>query len=649
MKKQDNIKMSETAVKVVANYNKLLKGKMTVNQRNTIELLLGLNLERVMSSVIAPFKLTEVMESSDLTEKVSHQLSWVKTRSIDARYKALDIKYLSKQAISFFEACDLFITKMERKQAADGSWHTVKEYSIDDNKVVAHVRELFDIEPVEADKRCKRTLYSPGKRLSRSVRDFLNIYGKQELKLVELDIDTLEKFIMVRKDYIRDSKNESKDMKYNRFMNYAEELAPYYGQKLYHHLSLENRGRARIIRNTNPLTDWFGEENQNAMWELYNSENLTDTGLEELKWSAVILMGGKHKRSSFKMAIKYYDKHHGEVLANLEKGADTTLYTLRLAKILKGGIGKLTGFLHGVDATNGGQSHMGMSFKSADFLKSANFQGLMTPQDSHAEITDTFNGLYGVVAPRAKVKKKNQEKEHGSTTKSVLMKIGGDFPGLNDLYNSLGSEVELTIQETDKVFRDKLGKCYNNIETIASYGVELASASKFLVDWRLPDGMIATHQSYVQSDTVNVVALSPDGYRESVTITCDLPLDVVGGKIQMPPKDSKAQNKIRGLLANITHSIDAYVARESIRRASDKGFVVLYKHDKFFTHPNYTREFRKIYGEVMVDTYDMDLFGSALLDIERNTGIKAPRLIYGDATKKSLLKDTNGLQPYLIA
>ena len=28
MKKQDNIKMSETAVKVVANYNKLLKGKM---------------------------------------------------------------------------------------------------------------------------------------------------------------------------------------------------------------------------------------------------------------------------------------------------------------------------------------------------------------------------------------------------------------------------------------------------------------------------------------------------------------------------------------------------------------------------------------------------------------------------------------------
>lgn len=71
-------------------------------------------------------------------------------------------------------------------------------------------------------------------------------------------------------------------------------------------------------------------------------------------------------------------------------------------------------------------------------------------------------------------------------------------------------------------------------------------------------------------------------------------------------------NAIRSLAPNITHSVDAYVCREMIRRCP---FQLASIHDCFLFHPNHWKEVCQIYREVLADLAQMDLLQSILREI----------------------------------
>ena len=678
-----DIGLSPVACEIMGKYEGLLAGRLMTEQRSVLELMLSLNPDKLYDTVVELYEEVDFYEHSHLVSKLRNNLDWVKIKDSDTNAKYKLRFRLAKQIISFFSHLGgVFDTYESSPRFYDGKWHKTVEYRLKKSISLPQGKKLFDTKPPKVERRSKRTLYGPGKKQPKLVQEFSEWYQNQELLLVKLDFDTLMKFVKQRKDYNSESARESIDQKYMRFKGYATSIIKFYDTILYHSLPLEQRGRARYVRNLNPLVSWFGSENENAMWEAAQSIKLNAEGLEELQWGAVILTIDKH--CSLKQGLRKFKANEEKILEELFRGKEATLYTMRLATLIREGVGTETRFLYGVDATNGGQSHMGTSWRSVEFLKSSNFQGLLVAQDSHQDITNMFNKLYGyrllmqpspyrftapvkfklraswresyfLEAPRKYVKKKNQEKEHGSGTKSVTSK---DYVvitkeeelfhvGLNEIYNYYGSAVVLDYKDVDAVFREKLGACYSNIDSVAEYGVELAKQGHLVINWRLPDGFIATHQAYKVSETFNVHALSPDGKQEQVTITSNMPIEFA--EINRIMYDDNSRNKVRGLLANITHSIDGYVARVAILQAMKLGMTVLYKHDKFFMHPNNIRTFRKLYGEVMKANFNLDLFGVALKEIEYQTGVPAPEMIYGTATVESMFGKDMTIQPFLVA
>ncbi len=61
--------------------------------------------------------------------------------------------------------------------------------------------------------------------------------------------------------------------------------------------------------------------------------------------------------------------------------------------------------------------------------------------------------------------------------------------------------------------------------------------------------------------------------------------------------------------------IDAYVCRQMIRKAYDKGFRILTVHDAFFASPNRMNFVRQFYRQILADIADSNLLSDILSQI----------------------------------
>ena len=66
------------------------------------------------------------------------------------------------------------------------------------------------------------------------------------------------------------------------------------------------------------------------------------------------------------------------------------------------------------------------------------------------------------------------------------------------------------------------------------------------------------------------------------------------------------------MAANITHSVDAWVLREMVRKADKQGFQLSTIHDCFYAHPNYMELVRKNYREVLAELSQMGIVNDIL-------------------------------------
>lgn len=88
---------------------------------------------------------------------------------------------------------------------------------------------------------------------------------------------------------------------------------------------------------------------------------------------------------------------------------------------------------------------------------------------------------------------------------------------------------------------------------------------------------------------------------------------------------NKPQDSGLSLAANITHSIDAFIVREMIRRAYKQGFSLLTIHDSFWACPNYMNQVRSNYIEILSELASMTLLQDILTEIVGKP-VKVPRL-----------------------
>ena len=93
--------------------------------------------------------------------------------------------------------------------------------------------------------------------------------------------------------------------------------------------------------------------------------------------------------------------------------------------------------------------------------------------------------------------------------------------------------------------------------------------------------------------------------------------------------------KLLGVHANITHSIDGWVLRQIGRAMSSVDRVVLFKHDKFFSHPNNLKFVNRVYKASLMTEYTEKPYHRAIDEIISNRKgkkILAPTLIEGSGT-----------------
>ena len=78
------------------------------------------------------------------------------------------------------------------------------------------------------------------------------------------------------------------------------------------------------------------------------------------------------------------------------------------------------------------------------------------------------------------------------------------------------------------------------------------------------------------------------------------------------------------IAANITHSVDAYVCREMIRRAYDNGFEIITIHYDFRCHPLYVNKMRRNYNEIMAEIAESNLLSEIMSSVRRGVINYAP-------------------------
>ena len=179
---------------------------------------------------------------------------------------------------------------------------------------------------------------------------------------------------------------------------------------------------------------------------------------------------------------------------------------------------------------------------------------------------------------------------------------------------------------------------------------ELLYNNNTSLQWTTSDGFKA--QSIAYNESVELVIYSPstatkDG-RTQVKITRDMPmiLDAKGRSIN-------PNAKVRGLYANITHSVDGtglrYVIRYIKAANNDVEAGGVYKHDNFLVHPNDMEHARAGYKVALVKEFNGSPYQSALDAIVANHKGKhvpvAPTLVIGDATEDMIINSHYYLAP----
>lgn len=436
--------------------------------------------------------------------------------------------------------------------------------------------------------------------------------------------------------------------KHNRYAIYADKVVDHVKRFPRFYLSAKYCDRDRVYYDSGSLP---GMRPHGKLWETLMIDSAVPYTLtsEDERVLKHIIYVTLHGRESQERALARYTDLDYFAASEADPMAATTEEEFGNAILLNKAADALddfaadrqSTFMFGFDFTNSGLLMSGVSYHSPEMMKATNVAGLKMVTNSHVCYGKNFGDL-GLSLKE--VKKLHTALLHGGTEKTLL----------GEIHAALG-DTSFTIEQLHAVNLKAYGDCINNISTIADWGQIAVGNEQTRLRWTMPDGFKASSKAYLVGVPVDVYVASAshkEGYVRRVIVS-NMPLIEDGNGFPIYDKDTSVagvnypvKTKKRGLYANITHSIDAYVLRCVFTACRDAGRPVLLKHDDFIAPPGAHCVILKASQDAFNVLYQSNLYQKALNEIADYSpyDLEVPTLVMGKG-KNKVQESVNFLMP----
>lgn len=466
-------------------------------------------------------------------------------------------------------------------------------------------------------------------KLSSNQKEFLREFSSRPLRLVKTPKSVLKAYYTQTEWYVKATEKRIEDpillnARINKYVNVISALQQ--EENLY--LSNWFDGRLRMYYElTLPGINPHGDSFETHQWEMAEPVVITNEGLKDLKWAAVVISCG---RMPMAKALVKWIRNKQEIIEALSNSDEfdfgELFYNQRLLQAIEDAESKTPShFMLGIDATTGGLQHFGAAFKSVKSMETSNVGGTEEVNDAHAAMGDAF-GL-----DRQRAKKLNTPLLHGSSFKTI-----------SDILKTVDG-VELSTAEVTEKVMQAYGNEIINVVKIADWGTIAYDNQNSSLLYTAPDGMKCQSTCYSESVANKIYGIDLEhnkGY-DSVTVHRDMPLLLTAkGEVV------NEKTKIRGVYANITHTLDGSALRDIIRATTGRSLLV--KHDKFYVCPNDINVVRHAYKGAILKEFNGDYYTKAMKEIISNrvgAEMPMPDLVYGQATEDMIIESHSYLMP----
>lgn len=289
--------------------------------------------------------------------------------------------------------------------------------------------------------------------------------------------------------------------------------------------------------------------------------------------------------------IEWVNDHEDKLDFYIEQADKPLLYIKAVRALRDAKAGNPTGYIMGLDSTASGLQAMAALSGCFKTASNVNLVDTGNREDIYEKVANGMNKLNDFEVNRGIVKKPIMTTMYGSTKQPEEV-FGEATPELEAFYDMLYQEcpgpVELLVA---------IQSCWNPL------GLEHS--------WTMPDGVkIECKVMGVLESSFKIDELDKAEVTYATTV-------------------NRPQKKGLSLAANVTHSVDAYIVREMVRRLHKLDIQMAPIHDCFYARPQYMNKVRSTYIQIMAEIADSSLMQDIFRELTGD-----PKAIYTKCTNK---------------
>lgn len=339
--------------------------------------------------------------------------------------------------------------------------------------------------------------------------------------------------------------------------------------------------------------NFFSESWRTNLYEKYNKKALSEDGLEVLQVTAARFWYKQThmKRLSWRKAKNMFKKNTAEILTACSLDTHHGVYYPRISKLIKAGVGTMTGFMLEADLSASGVGTAAMNIRSKPIAEVTSLCGKATPADAHRElveevmrsvITDENVIQYWIHKDYKMLKKLNTEITHAQTVAVTASKWTRK---LQDEYGLNCSDItEGMLYEIYERIMPGMLQWIGSITSVTKVGVMKGHS---VLSWRALDGVKCSSSAYTRARQFSAVAVNKEGKTRRLALHMDMPIELDAKGIVYEGPEGKYNNKMMGAWANFVQGDDAFLKRYISKLCkAEHGFVPIVKHDGYYAHVN---------------------------------------------------------------
>jgi len=354
-----------------------------------------------------------------------------------------------------------------------------------------------------------------------------------------------------------------------RYKNDREVFARYFGEEFYFVWRFDKRGR---MYSSGYNINLQSEQFRRAALSFAQAEPVTKEGIKWLKIAVANAFG--HDKLTFDERVEWVDDQKEFDIADAKEEIFAWKYLNALQTALDGESVNANMFL---DATASGIQIMAALSNCSQTAEFVNMNTYLR-NDIYDAVTREMNGML---------------KKEDSVERSDVKK-----PVMTHYYNSIANPREHFNRAQLEAFYTVVRNAFPGAEDVMD-SINSCWSDKSLFRWEMPDGhVVRIRAKQTQMAQINYL----------------------GQTFQYAYTDYSSSGNGRHLAPNIIHSVDGWIAREMVKRAS---FPLAHIHDAFTAHPNNMGAVCDLYRSILAEIAESDVLQDILRQVTGNQ-----RLVY---------------------